>query len=74
MPRDPARASGLQMPDRVRNLLGSDEYARACDLMARGRPDAASAYVNDVLETNDLFVPEIAVLRPMRAPDGRATR
>ena len=74
MPSDPTRALPIAMLEWVRNLLGSDEYARACNLIALGRPDAAGDYVNDVLEDNDLCAPDIAVQRPMTAPDGVAGR
>jgi len=74
MPRDPAGTLPTPMLERFRNLLGSDEYARACDLIALGQMDAASDYVSEVLEDNDLCVPDAAFLRPTRALDGVATR
>jgi hypothetical protein len=73
-PSDPARTSPTTLLERVRNLFSSEEYATARDLIALGQTDAASQYVSEVLEDNDLCVPDIAFLRPTRASDGVATR
>ena len=56
------------IPVAVRNLLSREEHARVCDLVAIGRWDAARDYVINVLDDNDLIIPDGAFLPRSTTP------